>query len=65
MHDKGVILDRIEREAHIQYNVGVAEGVSHLKLLQEIHDLALRMQHVLCTELAQADFHAQPVSLVE
>ena len=43
----------------------MAERVSHLKLFQEVHYLGLRIQHVFSAELAQANFHAEPVGLVQ
>ena len=41
----------------------MAERVSYLKLFQEVHDLGLGIKHILGAELAQADFHAEPVGL--
>ena len=65
MHNERVVLDWVEREAHVQDDVRMAQRVGHLQLLQKVHDLALRVQHVFRTKLSQADLHPQPIRLVE
>ena len=44
--DECVVFLWVERQAHIEDDVGMAERVCNLKLLKKVHYLTLRMHHL-------------------